>query len=67
MASKQRDSSDGDPTATLVEHSSTGGRFSRLLGSTFSMEDGITLRHVAAVIAILFVVVLVFGLISWVE
>jgi len=66
MASDQRDSPGDDPKAALVEHSSTGGRFTRLLGSTFSLEDGFTLKHVAAVIAVLFVVVLIFGLISYI-
>ena len=54
-----------DREATLVEHSSTGSRFTRLFGDTFSLEDGFTLKHVAAVVALLSVVVMVFGLISW--
>jgi hypothetical protein len=68
MTSEKRDpperSSGGQADSTLIEHSSTGGRFTRLLGSTFSMEDGFTLKHVAAVIVILLLVVMVFGLIS---
>jgi len=67
MDSKQREfsgGSDPDPEAPLVEHSSSGRSFTRLLGDTFSLEDGFTLKHVAAVIAVLLVVVMVFGLIS---
>jgi len=67
MASERRDSSDApEPECEmmLVEHSSSGSRFTRLFGDTFSLEDGFTLKHVAAVVAVLVVVVAVFGLIS---
>ncbi len=69
MTSEQREGPDvpeTDPKATLVEHSSSGRRFTRLFGDTFSLEDGFTLKHVAAVVAVLFVVVVIFGLISMV-
>jgi hypothetical protein len=64
---ERRDRPDGhepDREPALVEHSSSGSRFTRLFGDTFSLEDGFTLKHVAAVVTVLFVVVLVFGLIS---
>jgi hypothetical protein len=67
MASERRDPPDGpepDRESTLVEHSNSGRRFTRLFGDTFSLEDGFTLKHVAAVVAVLLVVVIVFGLIS---
>ena len=67
MASERRDRPNGpepDREATLVEHSSSGSRFTRLFGDTFSLEDGFTLKHVAAVVAVLLVVVMLFGLIS---
>jgi hypothetical protein len=67
MTSELRDRSDGpesDPEATLVEHSSSGNRFTRFCGDTFSLEDGFTLKHVAAVVAGLLVVVMIFGLIA---
>ena len=67
MASEQRnrpDEPEAERDATLVEHSSSGSRFTRLFGDTFSLEDGFTLKHVAAIVAVLTVVVMVFGLIS---
>jgi len=65
MSSERRDPArEPDREATLVEHSSTGSRFTRLFGDTFSLEDGFTLKHVAAVVALLGVVVMVFGVIS---
>ena len=65
MSSERRDPDrEPDREATLVEHSSTGSRFTRLFGDTFSLEDGFTLKHVAAVVALLAVVVMVFGVIS---
>ena len=44
MASERSDRPDGlepDREATLVEHSSSGSRFTRLFGDTFSLEDGL--------------------------
>ncbi len=67
MDAARRDRSDGPESegeARLVEHSGSGSRFTRLFGDTFSLEDGFTLKHVAAVVAVLFVVVMVFGVIS---
>ena len=58
------DGSEAEREAPLVEHSSSGRRFTRLFGDTFSLEDGFTLKHVAVVVAALCVVVAVFGLIS---
>jgi hypothetical protein len=67
MASERRDRPDGpEPRreATLVEHSTSGSRFTRLFGDTFSLEDGFTLKHVVAVVAVLFAIVMIFGVIS---
>jgi len=64
MASERdsREASSGEPN--LVEHSSTGSRFTRLFGNTFSLEDGFTLKHVAAVLVALAAVLVIFGLVS---
>ena len=64
MASERetREGTSGEPS--LVEHTSTGGRFNRLFSGTFSLEDGITLKHVAAVLAALVAVLVIFGLVS---